>query len=282
MAMNNSKKITINDSGIENYLITHNLNISFHDLKASNFLYKNGFYPQAIFYLQQSIEKLIKSNGYYLNIIKDRKIGEKNVRHDVWKVYCNILENLSNSKFEKIFNKERQKEIINNSPVLKFLFDKYKKDLKLRRKNFHYLNYLLSNEKNIKKIKQTQFPDEIIIKTLKQHSFLKEDLLVFMDNINWQDEDNFLTKFGTIFGILGVTAGIIYQQFLYPIFSIDISIILSQHAEISRYGIELHQGKLPVEIYTEEYILIKEFEKIYAIISNMQKVYSKLFFENND
>ena len=282
MAMNNSKKITINDSGIENYLITHNLNISFDDLKASNFLYKNGFYPQAIFYLQQSIEKLIKSNGYYLNIIKDRKIGEKNVRHDVWKVYCNILENLSNSKFEKIFNKERQKEIINNSPVLKFLFDKYKKDLKLRRKNFHYLNYLLSDEKNIKKIKQTQFPDEIIIKTLKQHSFLKEDLLVFMDNINWQDEDNFLTKFGTIFGILGVTAGIIYQQFSYPIFSIDISIILSQHVEISRYGIESHRGKLPVEIYTEEYILIKEFEKIYAIISNMQKVYSKLFFENND
>ena len=103
------------------------MNISFDDLKASNFLYKNGFYPQAIFYLQQTIEKLIKSNGYYLNIIKNRKIGEKNVRHDVWKVYCNILENLSNSKFEKIFNKERQKEIINNSPVLKFLFDKYKK-----------------------------------------------------------------------------------------------------------------------------------------------------------
>ena len=81
------------------------MNISFDDLKASNFLYKNGFYPQAIFYLQQTIEKLIKSNGYYLNIIKNRKIGEKNVRHDVWKVYCNILENLSNSKFEKIFNK---------------------------------------------------------------------------------------------------------------------------------------------------------------------------------
>ena len=101
MAMNNSKKITINDSVIKNYLITHNLNISFDDLKASNFLYKNGFYPQAIFYLQQSIEKLIKSNGYYLNIIKDRKIGEKNVRHDVWKVYSNILENLSNSKFKK-------------------------------------------------------------------------------------------------------------------------------------------------------------------------------------
>ena len=280
--MNNSKNTTINDSGIESYLIKHNLDISFDDLKVSNFLYKNGFYPQAIFYLQQSIEKLIKSNGYYLNIIKDRKIGEKNVRHDVWKVYCKILENISNSKFEKIFNKEKQKEIINNSPVLKFLFDKYRKDLKLRRKNFHYLNDFLSDEKNIRKIKQIQFPDEIIIKTLKQHSFLKEDLLVFMDNIKWQDEDNFLTKVGTIFGIFGVTVGIMYQQFLYPIFSIDISIILSQHAEISRYGIESHQGKLPVEIYTEEYILIKEFEKIYAIISNMQKVYSKLFFKNND
>ena len=282
MAMNNSKKITINDSGIENYLITHNLNISFDDLKASNFLYKNGFYPQAIFYLQQSIEKLIKSNGYYLNIIKDRKIGEKNVRHDVWKVYCKILKNISNSKFEKIFNKEKQKEIINNSPVLKFLFDKYRKDFKLRRKNFHYLNDFLSDEKNIRKIKQIQFPDEIIIETLKQHSFLREDLLVFIDNINWQDEGNFLTKVGTIFGIFGVTVGIIYQQFLYPIFSIDISIILSKHAEISRYGIESHPGKLPNEIYTEEYILIKEFGKIYAIISNMQKVYSKLFLKNND
>jgi HEPN domain-containing protein len=33
------------------------------DLKVSDLLYKNGYYPAAIFHLEQATEKLIKSCG---------------------------------------------------------------------------------------------------------------------------------------------------------------------------------------------------------------------------
>ena len=51
--------------------------ISEEDFNASKLLYANGFYPQAIFYFQQSVEKLIKYLGIVDGIIKQEDLIKK-------------------------------------------------------------------------------------------------------------------------------------------------------------------------------------------------------------
>ncbi len=260
-AMSNTKK--------SRDLATHFLNISIDDLKASDILYKNGHYPQAIFYLQQATEKLIKSYGYGFDIITDdkdsiHKTYSRAIYHGSWSIYSTALQHCN------MLDSQIKRKIILDSPVLEYLF----KEFKLGRRNFKNLNHFLSDRNKIKGI---HWPDEIVSETLKQHYFIKQDILGMINDIKWNDNDNLLSKIFKGAGIAISVIGVGFQlYYLFPLFSIDISIILFKHSEISRYGIESHPIKLPNEIYTREHILIKEFNKIYAIIDNVQKIYLKL------
>lgn len=258
-------------------LAVHFLNISIDDLKAADVLHKNGCYPQAIFYLQQATEKLIKSYGYEFNLITDDKNNlykahVSNISHGPWLIYSKALE------YCNILDAKLKREIISNSPVLEYLF----KEFKLGRRNFNNLNKFLLNQRRIKEIKKKDLPDEIVVKTLKHHYLLKQDVLGLMDTIEFNNKDSLGSK---IWKSLGVGLAILsagYQQFyIFPIFSIDISIILFKHAEMSRYGIEVYPAiKLPNKIYTQDQILVKEFNEIYKIIDNIQKIYLKLIIQN--
>ena len=280
--------IIINDKKTKD-LAVHFLNISIDDLKAADVLYKNGCYPQAIFYLQQAMEKLIKSNGYYFNIINEsNKIDGKNVIHATWKIYCKFFERINNSKWKELLNQKIQKKIINNSPVLKFIFDKYKKEYKFKRRNFKYLfKFLLKKDINII-IKNTNFSEEIILKTIRQNFLLKHSISELMnpissDNNKFNQNFNFLNNLWNylkIFGIIVFTGvQLIFQLYMFSLFSIDLSIILFKYVNIARYGDE-NKLQLPNEILTSKHILLKEFNEIYRIIDNMQKFYSKLIIQN--
>lgn len=250
-------------------LAAHFLNISIDDLKAADILHKNGCYPQAIFYLQQATEKFIKSYGYEFDLVTDYKNDiyktySKDISHGPWSIYSKALEYCS------ILDSKTKRKIILDSPVLEYLF----KEFKLGRRNFNNLNkFLLSNKNEIKKI---QLPNEIVTKTFKQHYLLKQDFLGLIDAFKFTDEDNLFSKIlkSLGFGIAILGAGL-QPLYLFPIFSIDISIILFKHTEMSRYGIEVYPMKLPNGIYTQDHILVKEFYEIYSIINNMQKIYSK-------
>ena len=257
-------------------LAVHFLNISIDDLKAADVLYKNGCYPQAIFYLQQATEKLIKSYGYKFDLITDDKKNIykahiNNISHGSWSIYSKALE------YSNILDAKSKREIINNSPVLEYLF----KEFKLGRRNFKNLNNFLLDKYKIKEIKKIELPDEIVVKTFNHHYALKHDVLGLIDTIKFNDEDNWFLKILKSLGF-GITLVAGFQQFrLFPIFSIDISIILFKHAEMSRYGIEVYPAiKLPNKIYTQDQILVKEFNEIYKIIDNMQKIYLKLIIQN--
>ena len=274
MITNNLQNGEINNKTKSKDLSTHFLNISIDDLKAADILYKNGCYPQAVFYLQQATEKLIKSYGYGFNLItydknNIHKTYVNNISHGSWSIYSNALEHCD------ILDAKSKKEIINKSPILEYLF----KEFKLGRRNFKNLNKFLLNNKS--EIKRIQLPDEIVLKTLKQHYLLKQDFLKLIDNFKFNDEDNLFFKIlkGLGFGIAILGAGL-QPFYLFPIFSIDISIILFKHTEMSRYGIEVYLMKLPNEIYTQDHILVKEFNEIYKIIDNMQKIYSKFMIQN--
>ena len=241
--------------------------ISKKDLEVSKFLYDNKYYPQAIFHLQQAVEKAIKSCGYKYNLIDN-----SNIAHATWKVYSNALERCN------LLNSQLKRKIILDSPILEYLFTEFK----LGKRSFSSLNKFISNRDNINKIKKIDFPDDVLLKTLKQHYLLKQDFLKLMKDINWSDKDDWIEKLFNVLGIGSAILGYISQIFyLFPIFSIDISLILFKHTELSRYGIETHPMRPPDIIYTQDHILIKEYYEIYNIINNIQKVYSVLITQKN-
>ncbi len=244
-----------NDIEKSKKLAKHYYKISLDDLKDSDFLYKKGSYSASLFYLQQATEKLIKSCGHQFGIYP-----EKNVSHATWKIYCNML------KYFYSLDLQAQRKIILDSPILEYLFKKFK----LRQRTFKNLNKFLLDDKNIYNIKKIDFPPDIVKKTLEHNYFLKVDTLNILE---FNNEDIWYKKILKGLGIASMYVSAIWQlSYLFPLFSIDISIILFQHVEMTRYGIESDE-KSPNEIYKQEHVLIKEYDKIYEIINNMQKMF---------
>jgi len=86
------------------------LEIAKKDLEASRLLFDKKLYPQAVFFLQQSIEKAIKSYGILNNVISE---GEtRDIGHRAWKVYRKIFSKLKEDM-------RKAKEFIEAYPGLK-------------------------------------------------------------------------------------------------------------------------------------------------------------------
>lgn len=72
---------------LKNPQFAHKLLAMAHqDLKAARHLYSGGFYPQAVFYLEQSAEKGLKSFSIALGII-DEKEAKLDISHRTLKIY---------------------------------------------------------------------------------------------------------------------------------------------------------------------------------------------------
>lgn len=74
------------------------LDISFEDLKVSKLLFENNFYPQAIFYFQQSNEKMVKYLGINSQIINQNELHSK-IGHKTLKIFKKSVE-LSLDRFQ--------------------------------------------------------------------------------------------------------------------------------------------------------------------------------------
>ncbi len=70
------------------------LEIAREDLNASNLLYNNGLYPQSIFYLQQSVEKIIKHIGLTDEIIEAKDL-HKEIGHKTERIFKRLAQRTS-------------------------------------------------------------------------------------------------------------------------------------------------------------------------------------------
>ena len=70
------------------------IEIAREDLDASNLLYINGLYPQSIFYLQQSVEKIIKHIGLTNEIIEAKDL-QKEIGHKTEKIFKRLVQRTS-------------------------------------------------------------------------------------------------------------------------------------------------------------------------------------------
>jgi hypothetical protein len=64
------------------------------DIRASKILYDNKLYTQALFYFQQSVEKVSKYIGLQMACISESML--KNISHDPTKVFAKMFSHLSN------------------------------------------------------------------------------------------------------------------------------------------------------------------------------------------
>ena len=101
------------------------LDISKEDFNASKLLYDNDFYPQSLFYFQQSVEKLIKYLGIKDGIIKQEDL-RKQISHNssiVFKRAMAKYQYLDSSNNDFDVNSEFQdlKNIIDKIPENKLL-----------------------------------------------------------------------------------------------------------------------------------------------------------------
>jgi hypothetical protein len=70
------------------------IEIAREDLNASKLLYNNGLYPHSIFYLQQSIEKIIKHIGLTNKVIGANDL-QKEIGHKTEKIFKKIVQRTS-------------------------------------------------------------------------------------------------------------------------------------------------------------------------------------------
>jgi len=60
------------------------LRIASSDAKASESLYDNGFYPQSLYFLEQSLEKLIKALSFGIGVVKNGSEIGHNIKGALW------------------------------------------------------------------------------------------------------------------------------------------------------------------------------------------------------
>ncbi len=252
------------------------LDVSESDLKASICLYKNGFYPQAIFYLQQSVEKAAKAFGLLVGVIKFSDLMK--IRHKTLKVHKAIVENLEN-RLDTIYRIEQDHQV---GEILSFL------DIKSIRKSvteFH---------RQYGRIMSGDIPDiteERIDEIIQELNNLEFQIHQAINSINSRVEnsisDSILDMFEYFKGwginiefdtkeILDLSKAIARKIIPYLLDGTYVSVALFNlglvtfvHVSSSRYPEKVN----PLEIYNEKHPIIRKFQELTEI---MEKILDKL------
>jgi len=254
------------------------------NLEAAKLLYANKFYPQAVFYLEQSVEITAKLVGllYQLINLEDMK---HEIGHMPVKVYSKLfgfLRDQSGQILEAmaaIYSAERQSIVANyanlendeckaiidsvdeyiKDPTHEISEQKLEKIIGALAKIENELNMMPENmgAENAKKLKQTCF-------TLFE-SFSKSGLSTipfeYSENVLKQFELLAPEEFGRIFS-KSMKLGVFNTQLL------CLSIILGPHAISSRYGDEKTQNT-PLDVYNLNHYIVKHFDQLAAMTNGI-------------
>jgi len=136
------------------------MEMALKDAEASKVLYDNGYYPQAVFYLQQAIEKGLKVIYVQLNYVRCKDLGKK-LSHYLIERTPDIISEYYKSKIEGLFrtyNFPENLKTLNFPEILKSELQSFlEKEMKKLKKivNFYGgLSYkdFLENEKTLDRI----------------------------------------------------------------------------------------------------------------------------------
>ncbi len=150
------------------------LEIAKSDLSASKCLFNNKFYPQSLFFFQQSVEKAVKSFGISVGLLKDEK-AVKIYSHKSSVVFIDLM---------KAFLELLSDQIILGKSENKELVDQFIKISKNNLNNYSDTNSSTEDAEIIKiigKIKEKNIDGDVVGLILIYLSFLS---MIFTSDVN--------------------------------------------------------------------------------------------------
>lgn len=234
---------------------------------------RGGVVPASDFYLQQTVEKITKSMGIHLKIISEDELED--IGHESVKIYVRVIEGLKNEV--KRFDKQ-----IKKFPKLKHttLLKKYE-DLDPDK-----FSNIVDNFESYLKHPKRDIPDEELEKIISELAKLEAEIGNQKITITKEEIENLRPFFREVVDAIreehpvspeiyeelkkleSLTPELITKVIEYWVPTIIccldllyLSVILCPHATSSRYPYP-KRGHNPLEIYTEEYSLVKRFEQL--------------------
>lgn len=276
------------------------IDIALHNLEASKILHDTGYYPEAIFFLQQSIEKACKSYGYYSGIIDEKIARSQVVGHKGTRVYDrsisllqemlkyekdDLILQLKLMRSDKFLSKAYPGKTLNIEGFLNQIQGEYSSGIensKDHEMSFEALSEDLAKfnlcitaceekeaiaytPKNLYSL--TRESNQVILSDLcpKPWDLLDADKIIdetVRGNINTELASDFLDNFFTGFGAIT------------PL--IELAVITQPYENISRY---VTNGQSPVIVYDSNHPMVRAFPMIYTmskkIFSRISKYYDK-------
>jgi HEPN domain-containing protein len=240
------------------------LKIAHKDLEASSILFREKLYSQAVFFLQQSIEKAAKAIGLREGQVSKKQLKQK-IGHKAWMVFIEYYNRAL--KIQKQLEGVREEEHVSKilSP-LKDLLNMITHDL------IPLLEEYKKVEKNMSSPAKTDETIDLIINLL--YTVLKSgELKKILDEDIEARIHELLEPFSEITGkelmtkLRGEEIGGRLVLFIF-------SFLLERHATWSRYPDERFN---PLEYYSERTPLIKRFNEIANMIDGALKEIEQLY-----
>ncbi|WP_321505852.1 HEPN domain-containing protein [uncultured Methanoregula sp.] len=284
---------------LKNPQFAHNLlAMASLDLKAARALHKEGIYPQAVFYLEQSVEKGLKSYSIALGIIDEKeawqeishkslKIYEKNTKNFRQRV-VNIQENLKKvPNLEAFFMQqvnfpEVVKQLNGTLDQIKMLSKQDETSLHLTKKELNsYIKTLQELHRDVihenARIQKKPITPSEFRKSKKYLTDMLEAVFVNQPERLQMEKEELNRKF--TFDIYEKLMKDVLTQSIPPIETFQsffqLSIILQPHA-VARYP---KSDFNPLELYTPDLPLIKSFTKLADItervLNQVDAIYQK-------
>lgn len=264
------------------------LEIARKDLEAARCLFKERLYLQAIFYLEQTVEKATKSLGIYNKAITEMELEK--IGHESWKIYTKILEQ-TKVKIENFYEKLKRFPKLKQASLIKEFESLNADKLNDIVKNFvsfiesgkfvtkEELQMIISEiSKFEKEIENTEMRvEEDEIKNLKTQLVEVVDLLSennpeVSEKIKKQLElfsPELLTNlWKSLASMISCFLSLLY-----------LSTILCSHAIRSRYPFLRYRFN-PLETYTKEFPVIEKFNQLSNITERVLGKMKNVFSEN--
>jgi len=268
------------------------LDISKQDLAAAKCLYENELYSQAVFYLQQSVEKAAKAFGLLMGIISENELkGRKGIGHNPLKIHKKVAD----KQLEQIGKLKDGFEILPELKKTELIRTINIEEMHKTLEKFIRFYETITKEKSvyIPKDEIEQIIEELEnfetkVQELKRNihtlsvseseiSKLKSDLLEFFNTLYIYDSEKIEKVKEDLEQVLNpkliedVLRKLIlmFSDVIYIHFSLFyFSIITFPHAVNTRYP----EGELnPLEIYNREYHLVQLFEECFEIVNKTLK-----------
>jgi HEPN domain-containing protein len=252
------------------------------DLETARLLYSEKFYAQAVFHLEQAIEKGTKALGIKLKIISDEK-ETKDIGHHAWRLYLKMVEKIeelwkaieeqiltsdssSNQELKKVLEEIKQVLVRDQVSEFKDIVNTYSKEITfesaLSQEALKEIQNTLNKANKLRKEALNYSINDKIIESLNARRALFDQTLNSISDSN--PRSALIQVSAQLTSRKETFSAFIKKQ--YPcyirlgsclIYSLFLSLIFSPHSVKSRYPKE---GFNPSKVYTDRLPLIQTFK----------------------